>query len=95
VANEQDESGDGSGEHPSKLAIDIDDWNFARRRLSRVLDRLSRCVPPLGPGPAAELSQVIAATDVELAREREVWETCIRPRLTKYEDAPIPPLTFL
>jgi len=90
-----EEDGNDSGEHPLKLAVDINDWLFARKRLGRVLERLSSCVPPSGPHPAAQLSQLIAATDVELAREREIWETIIRPRLTKYENAPIPPLTLL
>jgi hypothetical protein len=79
VENEQN-SGD---EHPLKLAVDIGDWAFARKLLSRALERLGRCVPPSGPGPAAELAQVIAALDVELARERRVWDELIRPRLTK------------
>jgi hypothetical protein len=85
----------GDDEHPLRLAVDFNDWLFARRRFSRVLERLGSRIPPPGPGPAAELSQLIAATDAELAREREIWETIIRPRLRQYEGAPIPPLTFL
>jgi hypothetical protein len=85
----------GDGEHPLKIAVDFNDWLYARERLNRVLVRLGGCLPPSGPGPAAELSQVIAATDGLLDREREVWETIIRPRLKKFEGAPIPPLTFL
>jgi hypothetical protein len=95
MSNDENESGDGSGEHPLKLALDINDWLYARKRLGRVLERLGSRVPPPGPHPAAELSQLIAATDVELAREREVWTEIIRPRLKKYEGAPIPPLTML
>jgi hypothetical protein len=93
--SDESENGNGPGEHPLKLAVDFNDWLFARERLGRVLERLGRRIPPPGPGPAAELAQLIAATDVELAREREIWETVIRPRLTKYESAPIPPITFL
>lgn len=78
-----------------KLAGDINDWAFAGRKLLRVVERLGSRVPPFGPGPAAELSQLIAATDVELARLAGVWATVIRPGLTKHENHPIPPLTFL
>lgn len=98
MENRDGKNGNGEGsddEHPLKLAVDLNDWLYARKLLSRALERLGRCVPPSGPGPAAELSQCIAAADVELEREREVWEEIIRPRLSKYENAPIPPLTFL
>ena len=98
MSNEQGESGDGSGvddEHPLKLAVDINDWEFAGRHLLRLLVRLGGRIPPPDAGAAAELAQLVAHADAEFARFVEVWETCIRPRLKKYEDAPIPPLTFL
>jgi hypothetical protein len=94
--DESNGNGEGSDdEHPLKLAVDFNDWLQSRKFLSRALERLGRVLPPSGPGPAAELSQVLLAVDAELAAEREVWETLIRPRLTKYEGAPIPPLHFL
>lgn len=88
-------NGDGSGEHPLHLAVDINDWTFAGDRLLRVVERLSRCVPPSGPGPAQELAQLLACLDVELARHRDVWTEIIRPRLNQYEDPPpLPPWIF-
>jgi hypothetical protein len=82
-------------EHPLKLAVDIDDWLHARKLLSRALAGFGRCVPPPDAGRAAELARLIVAADRELARERIVWEVHIRPRLTKYEGAPVPPLIAL
>lgn len=94
--DEQNGDGKGSyGEHPLKLAVDISDWLFARKLLSRALGGFSRCVPPPDAGRASELSRLIAAADAELARERLIWETLIRPRLTKFEGAPVPPLIAL
>jgi hypothetical protein len=91
----EDQGGDGSLRDDLKLASDINDWAFAGRKLLRVVERLGDRVPPLGPGPAAELSRLIAAADVELARLAGIWAEVIRPGLTKHEDHPIPPLSFL
>lgn len=96
MADEQDgNGGDPDAEHPLKLAVDINDWLVARKLLSRALAGFSRCVPPPDAGREAELARLIAAADSELARERIIWETLIRPRLTKYEGAPVPPLIAL
>jgi hypothetical protein len=82
------ENSDGSDEHPLHLAVDINDWAFAGDRLLRVVERLGRCVPPSGLGPAQELAQLIACLDVELTRHRDVWTEIIRPRLIQYENPP-------
>lgn len=96
AGDEQDrDSQDPDDENPLALAVDINDWEFAGRHLLRLFVRLGRRVPPSDAGAAAELAQLIAHADAEFARFVEVWETIIRPRLKKYEDAPIPPLTFL
>ena len=95
MTNGGDDSREPDDEHPLTLAVDINDWEFAGRHLLRLLVRLGSRVPPSDAGAAAELSQLIARADEELGRFFDVWRTHIRPRLKKYEDAPIPPLTFL
>ena len=92
------ENGDGKGGDTSDdlaIAYDIDRWSEAGRRLGELVVQLGRLVPPTGPGPAAELSQRLPAFDEEFRRFVEAWETVLRPALKKFEDAPIPPLTFL
>ena len=95
TTNDGDDDREPDEEHPLKLTVDLNDWEFAGRHLLRLLVRLGASVPPFDAGRAAELSQLISRADEEFARFVEVWETSIRPRLKKYEDAPIPPLTFL
>ena len=92
MADEQDV--DGSRDDLA-LAVDIDDWIFAGRHLLRAVELLGRCVPPLGPGPAAELSWRITKVDDELGRLFDTWETLIRPRLKRHEGNEPPALTFL
>lgn len=93
MENEQDR--DSALHDDLKLASNLSDWVFAGKHLLRSVERLSRCLPPSGPGPAAELSQVIAAVDRERERHNAIWEGVIRPGLKKHEHHPVPPLTFL
>lgn len=94
--HESNGNGEGSdGEHPLKLAVDINDWSQAGRRILKVVDGIGRIVPPADAGEAAQLGQLATRANGLVAEHFEVWETLIWPRLKKFEGAPIPPLMML
>lgn len=81
-------NGNGSSGDDLRLAADLDDWVFAGRGIFRVVERLGRSIPPFGADRAAELAQLVAATNAEFDRLVSAWQTEIRPALVRHEDHP-------
>lgn len=88
MADHESTNGNGTGSDDRDLAADLDDWVFAGRGLFRVVERLSRLIPPFGADRAAELAQLISASHAEFTRVVANWQTFIRPALDRHADYP-------
>lgn len=95
MPNEKSGNAGVNGQHPLKLAVDIQDWSNAGRRILKVVAGIGRIVPPFDGGEAAELGQLATRANELITEHFDVWETIIWPRLKKFEGAPTPPLLFL